>query len=692
MSPGNVRRVFAKELRETLRDRRTLLVMLVVPVFLYPALLVIVEQLAIFGQRQLEEAPVSVHAQGASDDVLRLLRSDSAMAVSTVDTIVAESVASGAVDLALDFDLPTTAAGGTQRVRVVFDPSRDRSARARGLARNRLDEWGDTLLARRLAERGLPASFAEPVVVADTSVATAERLGGYALGRFLPMLLILMTLLGAFYPAIDMSAGEKERGTLEPLLTTPVPAGDIVAGKFLTVTLIALSAATLNLLSMLLTFQFAAFQLASAAEIQFSLPPSTILMVLLFLVPLAVLFAAIFLGVALRAQSFKEAQNSLTPVQLASMIPMMLPLIPGIPLSYAAAIVPIGGVALLFRELMGGDPALGPSLLALGATVVYAGLALRFAAASFGREEVLFGTGAASATPISPRARLAAWRTTGRRVPLPVESLLFIAGIALLYFYGGVTLQVGYGERGLLLSQVALLAVPTVLLVWAGPYSAREALAARRPTPRALASALLVIVGGIPVGWLLAWVQGLVLEVPVEFLQALEELMRVETSRELLWMLLLVAITPAICEELVFRGFLLQGLLSRMTPLRAIALSAAIFGAFHLSTATVVRFLPSAWLGVLLAIVVWRTGSLFTGMLMHFVNNGLIVLLVAFPEAASKVIDPELGPRWYLVVTGSLFLAVGLKLLPSRPPPDWPPEEHGRVAEFGSGQDDAGER
>src|SRR5690606_40143053 len=111
------------------------------------------------------------------------------------------------------------------------------------------------------------------------------------------------------------------------------------------------------------------------------------------LVPLTVLFAALFLGIALRAQSFKEAQNALTPVQLASMIPIMLPIIPGMPLNYALALVPVGGVALLFREMMTGGAPTGPGLVAVGATAVYAGMALRFAAASFGREEVLFGGG-----------------------------------------------------------------------------------------------------------------------------------------------------------------------------------------------------------------------------------------------------------------------------------------------------------
>src|SRR5690606_19242857 len=151
------------------------------------------------------------------------------------------------------------------------------------------------------------------------------------------------------------------------------------------------------------------------------------------LIPLTVLFAALFLGIALRARSFKEAQNALTPVQLASMIPIMLPIIPGMPLNFALAMIPVGGLALLFREMMSGGAAMGPALVAVGMTIVYAGLALRFAAASFGREEVLFGAGDAARPSLSQW--LAFRRSRGEGPPTPGEAVAFVAAVALLFFY-----------------------------------------------------------------------------------------------------------------------------------------------------------------------------------------------------------------------------------------------------------------
>ncbi len=666
----NVRTVLLKELKETIRDRRTVLIMVVVPVFLYPVLLVVLEQLALFGRRQLAEAPAAVAVVGERGRAFEFLARDTALRLEPADSAPLAALRAGEIDAAVVFDPPAGGRLGTTGARVLFDASRDRSNRARDLARDRLEEWGDSLLSRRLEAEGLPPSFAAPLAVADSSVASAERLGGYTLGRVLPMLLVLITLLGAFYPAIDLTAGEKERGTLEPLLTAPVPARAIVAGKFLAVTILALAAGALNLGSMLLTFESGIFRLAREVGLEFSLPFSTILLLLLFLVPLAVLFSALFLGLAVRAQSFKEAQNALTPVQLASLVPTYLPLIPGIPFGYGLALVPIGGVAVLFRELMAGSAPLGPGAVAVGSTVVYALLALRFAARSFGREEILFGSGGADrVSGGSLWTRVGAWRAGRQGVPGPAAALAFVAGVGLLYFYLGVRLQITGREQGLFASQWLFLALPAALFARLGPYRFRSALALRPVPPRALTAAVLIMAGGIPISWLLGWLQSLVLEIPEAYMQGFAELLSADSPGRLVWLFLLISITPAVCEELVFRGILLQGLSREMRMARAVLGSAAIFGAFHLSFETVIRFLPTAWLGLLLGYVVWNTRSVFPGMLMHAVNNATILLLVAFTGLQAYVVGPGGEPRWIAVPIGLALLVLGARLLPKREEP-----------------------
>lgn len=732
-----VRTVLAKELRETVRDRRTLFMMLVLPTLLYPAILVLVQQLAIFGQRQLSAEPARVAVAGADAGLVRFLDADSSIRVFGAESATVAAVREGRVEAAVVIgavpsagsasagsapgrseSADSTAAGataaesasagsvsaesagstaagsnpdgsasaaspsteqiagsradvGTRDVRILFDASDDRSRRAQELAYRRLDAWGDSLLAIRLRGAGLPSSFAAPLAVADSSVATAEEAGGYALGRFLPLILVMMTLLGAFYPAIDMAAGEKERGTLETLLTAPVPASEIVAGKFAAVALIGLAAAVANLASMLLTFQSGIFRFGTVTQIRFTLPAGAALLVFLALIPLSVLFAATFLGLAVRAQSFKEAQNALTPAQLAATLPLFIVTLPGIDFTPALAVVPVVGVAMFFRELMSGGAPLLPSVLAVLATVGYAALALVFAARSFGREEVLFGGGSGDAAAKGGGwgDRLRGWRAAERGVPLPAEAMVFIAAVALLYFHVGTRLQGSNGETGLLVSQWLLLGGVAVAFASLGPYDIRKTLALRAPQPRALAAATMIALGGIPVGWAIVWLEMQLFEGGnLQSMSYLQEMLTATDTRRAMWLLFVAAVTPAVCEELVFRGVLLQSLSREERAWRAVLISAAVFGAFHLSFESALRFLPTAWIGLLMGWVVWHSRSVFASMLMHFLNNAFVVVLLWQPALQRLAFrGDELA--WPTVMGGAVLLALGLALLPRRQAP-----------------------
>lgn len=655
--------VFRKELSETLRDRRTLLMMVVVPVLLYPVLLVVSEQLLLFGQRSLEAERARIAVVGdVPAGLLAIVSADEALALvpiegGPVDALRAETVAAVAVVG------PAADPDGTRAVTLLFDAASDASQRARGELSDALDAWADTLLAGRLAGRGLAPTFALPLAVNDSSVARPEELGGYTLGRILPLLLVVITLLGAFYPAIDLAAGEKERGTLETLLTAPVPARAIVAGKFAMVALIGIVAAALNLGSMLLTFQTGALQVTALLGIEVSLPLRAVLVILAALVPLAVLFASLFLGLALRSASFKEAQNALTPVYMLVLVPAMLPIFPGIEFSPLLALTPVAGVSFLFRDVMAGDA--GPLLatLVLGSTTLYAALGLAFAAHAFGSERVLFGAGEPSEVARTPwLERLRAGARAGR-VPEPPTALAFVALLAVLFFYGGVRLQVAMGERGLLLAEWLLLFAPAVLFLVLGRFDVRRTLSLRTPSAAGLSAGVLLVGGALPGIWLVGWLQSFVLPIPWDLLEGMEQLMTAGDARRLAWLLALLALTPALCEEIVFRGVFLGGTRT-LEPWRMIVLNGVVFGAFHLSFETAIRFLPTAMLGALIAWAVWRTGSIWVGALMHFANNATLVLLTSTPAVRGALDDPDAPPPLWLLPVGAAMLVAGVRLLP----------------------------
>ena len=663
------RTVFAKELRETLRDRRTLTMMIVIPVLLYPVILIASEQLLLFGMRRLEAEAVPVALTGEVPDLLyQVVESRGGLFLvpvgdDPVGAVRADSVSAVAVVTSMT-PASDTASGGAS-VRILYDAASDRSVRARRELGVALDEWADSVLARRVAAEGLPRDFASPVAVSDSSVARPQEVGGYTLGRILPLLLVVITLLGAFYPAIDLAAGEKERGTLETLMTAPVPARAIVAGKFVTVALIGVVAAALNLGSMLLTFQTGLLQLTAALGLEVSLPWSAVALIFVTLVPLAVLFGALFLGIAVRSSSFKEAQNALTPVYMLVLIPAMLPIFPGIDFGPMLAVVPVAGVSLLFRDLMAGDAQLGLATLVVGSTVVYAAGALAFAAAAFGNERVLFGGGDGVEREDDGgwRARLSA-APGSARVPSAEASMLFVAGVAVLFFWVGVALQLRMGERGLLAAEWLLLFVPALLFVRLGGYDPIATLQLTRPTRRAVAGSVLMVVGATPVAWGIGWLQTFVLPIPWEVVEGLEDLVTADSPARLAWLLVLLALTPAFCEEAVFRGVLLGGTRS-LAPWRFILLNGLVFGAFHLSFETAIRFLPTAWLGIVIAWTVWRTRSVWTGVLMHVLNNGAIVVLASVPTLRAAFTDPDAPPPVWLVPVAVFGLAGGYRLVSS---------------------------
>jgi sodium transport system permease protein len=546
---------------------------------------------------------------------------------------------------------PAMADAGAGSVSIYFDSVREDSLEARSRLEASLDAFRERLVAERERARGLAQGFALGLDVRATNVAREARQSGQILGLFLPFLLVTMSLLGGFYPAIDLTAGEKERGTMQTLLCAPVSPAELVTGKYLAVWVTSLIAALANVVSLGTTVM----RILPVSSISISLP--TLALAFAMLVPVTLFITAVFLAVAAFAKDFKDGQNFLTPVYMLLAMPAGVTMLRGIELNAWTAFVPVVNIALLIKALLVAEAAPDLIFLALLSSSAYAALAVMLAARVFGREQVMLGGRE------SLRGLLGFERRAGA-TPTPAFALTAFALVLVLTFYGSLLLQSAGTIATLLVTEYAFFLAPTLLLVAGFGFAFRRTLAIRRPPLAGLVAAALIGSSA----WAVA--AGLLIRLlppPESLVRALEQLLLLDGAPAPLWIVwLVIAVTPALCEELFFRGLVLSGL-RRLGVWPAILTCALLFGLAHSS---VYRLIPTFFVGLLLSWLVWKTGSVWTGVLAHALNNGIAATLVynkALAAALGAGTQAYLG--WKPTLAAAGVLAAGLLVLRSVRPP-----------------------
>jgi sodium transport system permease protein len=310
-----------------------------------------------------------------------------------------------AVEIPVGFDA-VLEHGGATVLKIFNYESELRSGFAVGELHRFFNTYREKIITARLTGRGLPAALVKPFEVKTENVAPPEKVGGNVIGGIIPYLFILLCFTGAMYPAIDLTAGEKERGTMETILCSPVGRADLVLGKFLMVLTAALGTVVFSLLSMGLTFMLGGLLFAKtaaggaavaaaksgAAPMLPTIDPLGTLTVLAMVLPVAVLFSAVLMAVSLFAKSVKEAQSYVSPLIVVVILPAMMGMLPGVELNTRLALVPILNLALVSKELVSGVFHWHYLALIFGSTCVYATVALAFCVRMFNREDVLFRT------------------------------------------------------------------------------------------------------------------------------------------------------------------------------------------------------------------------------------------------------------------------------------------------------------
>lgn len=658
---SNVGLIFRREVRDQLRDKRTLFMIFVLPILLYPILGFSVSQFSaafekkprailLVGPEFLPEEPALLNSKRDGFDprlfdnpaeAERLTVEVRPGAGNWLDPKFREPVTRNgrfAAVVVVPADLRAQiAAKKDPLIAVEFDSADERSQIAYLRLKEVLAGWRENLVNQRLRQDKLPANYTDPVKIKPVDVATAEEVGSSIWAKIFPFLLVMMSLTGAFYPAIDLCAGEKERGTMETLLISPASRAEIVLGKFFTVFLASVLTALLNLLSMGLTGMQIARNLASggaaagaaAATHKVALiaapSPTTAFWIVILLIPLAAFFSAVCLALAVLAKSMKEGQYYMTPLYVITLPLIFLTLAPEIEINLFYSLVPVTGVSLLLRSLIQGDYEIAWRyfLPVLIPTVCYGALALRWAVDQFQREDVLFRE--------AERLDLRIWlrHLLRDKEPLPTggEALLcFVLMLALAWFMIQYLAIWGFASTtaGLAAAQVAFILTPPLAMALLLTSAPRRTLRLYWPAGKYLAIGAGLALSLNPLVNELRPIVDNLFPMSREVKHALEQLMM--NVPNLPTALLLFAVIPAVCEEVAFRGYILSGLERGHAPWAAIVMSAVLFGFMHVLMSLFQQLFNATLLGLVLGLLAVRSRSLLPGIVFHLLNNGIGIL------------------------------------------------------------------
>jgi sodium transport system permease protein len=386
--------IIVKELRDTLRDRRTLMIMLFVPFLLLPLVLSLTTSLT---QRQEDSArtqklriAITDNENGAGLLEAFQLRKDAEIR-DVPPFQYNELIRKDSLDVALiisdDFDAQV-ASGQTGQIEMRYNATRDTILFQRVLST--VNRYEQAVLDKRLDSLGATRATINPVNVYSRNVYTNKESLGKLAGGILPYFFVLFCLFGAMYPAIDLFTGEKERGTIETILSVPVSRVQLLIGKMAVITLSGLISGILTILGLYLALQvnpdLPEFLRAIVAQL---LSPVAIGMVMLMMIPLAIFFAGLLIPVCIYAKSFKEAQSIIQPLTFFAIIPLVIGMLPGIKLNFWTALVPVLNVALATKEVIAETI---PTFLLLEvfiALLIYAGIGVLISLRRFGDEKNL---------------------------------------------------------------------------------------------------------------------------------------------------------------------------------------------------------------------------------------------------------------------------------------------------------------
>ena len=717
MGMGRYFRLTLKELKETLRDRRTIITLVLMPLLIYPLLSVAFQKLLLTNLRVSSEAVYRIAVESKEDESILLnyltfgeslikdSRNNSKQSEqssqtdpseseqknptgSQVEILIKPDLKASVADRAVDvgFSILRTEPYPSRRMNlpnlpaidceIVFLEKSVLSERAVEFIETRLRAVNDIALDRRLKQMGIERRMT-PIKANRKAIPHQQESMMESLATLIPLILILMTITGAVYPAIDLTAGERERGTLEILIAAPVPRMELLLAKYTAVVVVSHLTATVNLTAMMITVLSIGLGPFLFGEGGLSL--GVVAQVFGLLILFALFFSAVLLSVTSYARSFKEAQTYLIPLMLVSLAPGMLSMIPGLTLEGPLAVVPLVNIVLLARDMFHQQVNPTYSAVVLLSTAGYSLLAIAVAARTFGSDAVLYG----SRGSWSDLFRRPAEHRFTPRVSHALLSLLLMLPLFVLIGsslnHHRQNLSFGWW-LGLNCAVTAVLCggIPMIVAI-RNNISIRGGFQLLSASPIAFVAAILFGLSLWPFVFEIVLISkdfiARVSDSPGTFILSDDLMEKVKTMMEemrsfsLVAVLFALAVIPAFFEEFFFRGYLLGAIRSQIGPVMAVLISATCFGLLHIVTSGVLtpeRFLPSTFLGIVLGWVCVRSGSVFPGMVLHACHNGVLLTISHYQEwLEARGIGVEeqthLPAGW--LIAAAIVVGIGMSLL-----------------------------
>ncbi|MFO8174135.1 MAG: ABC transporter permease subunit [Longimicrobiales bacterium] len=664
---GSLGILFRYEIKMLLRDTRTILIAVVAPLVIFPAYILAMNFVEERQREALQEATYTYAVSGSRAPwAEELVEAAIELDASDPDTSRVpvrfqrkgvekpeEALESGDLHLVIQGvsapewnsisgpspeGEPDSAEPAVPAVRVLYRGDSDFSNQARRRLTDRILEVRTARRDSVYRDAGFPVAVDEVAPLHSESVATSAREAGAFLGMALMPFLVLLMLSGGSIVAVDAISGEKERGTLETLLTTAADRREIVRAKLLAVIAVGLAVAVINVVNLVVYLVVGLLELPAglAAEITFI----ELILLLILSMPVAVLVAAALLLLSGAARSFKEYQIYFYPVFLAFALPSLAAILPGIELRSAISLVPLAGVSVAVREILEGNldlPFIGLAFLSTGALALWL---THLTQEVLSNEKLISGTDLEEAD------------LTGGAALFPRHVFRWFLGLWVVSFMASLWFGESLGIRGqLVVNLVGIFFGGSLLMARWYRLDFRKAFGLRFPHPAAWGAALIGAPASLVVGVGLAQVVNTyIFPVPEQVLENFGQSL-LEPRLPVWQMILFLAVMPGIFEELAFRGVLLHGLRNRIRRPWLLALTVgAIFGVFHLS---LFRIVPTAFLGFILTWVVLFSGSVFPAMLWHALNNAAAIA----PDTLEWIPEDVAPEAWWVLPAGLVLLA-----------------------------------